>query len=85
MIGDGLAEKRDDHRTLDQYLKHHVPDAECWIYAARQKDFVLQHNLLCLRVMPKRSNEVLVHIDYVSMEVTMGMKEKPVVKNVLGH
>ena len=25
----------------------------------------------------------LVHIDYVSMEVTMGMKEKPVVKNVL--
>ena len=25
----------------------------------------------------------LVHIDYVSMEVTVGMKEKPVVKNVL--
>ena len=25
----------------------------------------------------------LVHIDYVSMEVTMGVKEKPVVKNVL--
>ena len=25
----------------------------------------------------------LVHIDYVSMEVTMGVKEKPVIKNVL--
>ena len=25
----------------------------------------------------------LVHIDYVSMEVTVGMKEKPVMKNVL--
>ena len=25
----------------------------------------------------------LVHTDYVSMEVTMGVKEKPVVKNVL--
>ena len=25
----------------------------------------------------------LVHIDYVSMEVTVGIKEKPVVKNVL--
>ena len=25
----------------------------------------------------------LVHIDYVSMEVTVGVKEKPVVKNVL--
>ena len=132
------------------------------IYAARQKDFVLRHNLLYLRVMPKRSNEDvlvfvvlglkrqvvidgchcflghqgrdsmlnllkerfwwpgmaqrmmmsvrncpkcrifearpqippmepilctepldLVHIDYVSMEVTVGMTDKPVVKNVL--
>ena len=25
----------------------------------------------------------LVHIDYVSMEVTVGIKEKPVVKNIL--
>ena len=25
----------------------------------------------------------MVHTDYVSMEVTMGVKEKPVVKNVL--
>ena len=25
----------------------------------------------------------LVHIDYVSMEVTVGIKEKPVIKNVM--
>ena len=159
---DWLKRKKDDNRTLDQYLKHHIPDAECNIYAARQKDFVLWRNLLYLRVMPKRSNEDvlvfvvpglkrqavtdechrflghqgrdhmlsllkerfwwpgmaqrmmmsvrncpkcrifeakpqiplmepilctellnLVHIDYVSMEVTVGVTEKPVVKNVL--
>lgn len=136
---------------LDQYLKYRMLDAERHIYAARQKDFVLRHNLLYLRVTPKRSNEDvlafvvpglkwqaaidgchrylghqgrdrtlsllrkrlwwpdmaqrmmmsihncpkcriyllctepldLVHIDYVSMEVTVGVKEKPVVKNVL--
>ena len=142
-------------------MKHQVPDAECCIYATHQKDFVLRHNLLYLKVMPKRSNEDilvfvvlglklqaaidgchcylghqgrdrmlsllrrfwwpgmaqrmmlsirncekcrifeakpqippmepilctkpldLVHINYVSMEVTMGVKEKLVVKNVL--
>ena len=159
---DWLGRKKDDHRMLDQYLKHHVPDAECRIYAACQKDFVLRRNLLYLKVMPKRSNEDvlvfvvpglkrqaaidgchrylghqgrdhtlsllrerfwwpgmaqrmmmsvrncpkcrifeakpqippmepilctepldLVHIDYVSMEVTVGMKEKPDVNNVL--
>ena len=34
---------------------------------------------------PIRCTELLdlVHIDYVSMEVTVGVKEKPVVKNVL--
>ena len=153
LIMDWLKRKKDDNRTLDQYLKHHVPDAERHIYAARQKDFVLRRNLLYLRVMPKRSNEDvlvfmvpglkcqaaidgchcylghqgrdhtlsllkerfwwlgmaqrmmmsvrncpkcrifeakpqippmdLVHIDYVSMEVTVGVTEKPVVKNVL--
>ena len=159
---DWLKRKKDDNRTLDQYLKHHVLDAERRIYAACQKDFVLRCNLLYLRVTPKRSNEDvlvfvvpglkcqaaidgchrylghqgrdrtlsllkerfwwpgmaqrmmmsvhncpkcrifkakpqipplepilctepldLVHIDYVSMEVTVGMTEKPVVKNVL--
>ena len=159
----GLAQKKeDDNRTLDQYLKHHVPDAEHRIYAAHQKDFILRRNLLYLRVMPKRSNKDvlvfvvlglkcqvaidrchcylghqgrdcmlsllkerfwwpsmaqrmmmsvcncpkccifkakpqipplepilctelldLVHINYVSMEVTVGMTEKPVMKNVL--
>ena len=143
-------------------MKHEVPDAECHIYTAHQKDFVLQRNLLYLKVTPKRSNEDvlvfvvpglkwqavidgchhylghqgrdrmlsllrerfwwpgmaqrmmlsirncekcrifeakpqippmepilctepldLVHIDYVSMEVTVGVKEKPVIKNVL--
>ena len=162
LVMDWLKRKKDDNRMLDQYLKHHVPDAECRIYAAHQKDFVLRGNLLYLRVMPKRSNEDvlvfvvlglkrqvvidgchhylghqgrdptlsllkerfwwlgmaqrmmmnvhnclkcrifeakpqippmepvlctepldLVHIDYVSMEVTVGVKEKPVVKNIL--
>ena len=162
LIMDWLRRRKDDHRTLDQYLKYQVPDAERRVYAARQKDFVLRRNLLYLRVTPKRSNEDvlafvvpglkrqaaidgchrylghqgrdhtlsllrerfwwpgmaqrmmmsvrscpkcqifeakpqipplepilctepldLVHIDYVSMEVTVGIKEKPVVKNVL--
>ena len=159
---DWLKRKKDDNHTLDQYLKHHVPDAECRIYAACQKDFVLRRNLLYLRVTPERSNEDvlvfvvpglkcqavidgchrylghqgrdrmlsllkerfwwpgmaqrmmmsvrncpkcrifeakpqispmepilctepldLVHIDYISMEVTVGITEKPVMKNVL--
>ena len=162
LLMDWLRRRKDDNRTLDQYLKHHIPDAECCVYATSQKDFVLRRNLLYLRVMPKRSNEDilafvvpglkrqvaidgyhrhlgrqgrdctlslprerfwwpdmaqrmmmsvcncqkcrifeakpqipplepifctepldLVHIDYVSMEVTVGIKEKPVVKNVL--
>ena len=161
-IMDWLKRKKDDNRTLDQYLKHHMPDAECHIYAARQKDFVLRCNLLYLRVTTERSNEDvlvfvvqglkcqvaidgchhylghqgrdrmlsllkerfwwpgmaqrmmmsvrncrkcrifearpqiplmepilctepldLVHIDYVSIEVMVGVTEKPVVKNVL--
>ena len=159
---DWLRRRKDDNRTLDQFMKHEVSDAECHIYAACQKNFVLRCNLLYLKVMPKRSNKDilvfvvpglkrqavidgchhylghqgrdcmlsllrerfwwpgmaqrmklsihncekccifeakpqippmepilctepldLVHIDYVSMEVTVGVKEKPVVKNVL--
>ena len=159
---DWLKRNKDDHRTLVQHLKYHVPDAERCIYAARQKDFVLRCNLLYLGLMPKKSNEDvlvfvvlglkhqaaidgchhylghqgrdrmlsllkerfwwlgmaprmmtsvhncskchifeakpqippmepilctepldLVHIDYVSMEVMVGVTEKPVVKNVL--
>ena len=60
---DWLKRNKDDHRTLDQYLKYHVPNAERRIYAARQKDFVLRRNLLYLRVTPKKSNEdVLVFV-----------------------
>ena len=63
LIMDWLKRKKDDNHTLDQYLKHHFPDAECHIYAARQKDFVFRRNLLYLRVTPKRSNEdVLVFV-----------------------
>ena len=57
LVMDWLRRRKDDNCTLDQYLKHHVPDAECHVYAARQKDFVLWRNLLYLRVTPKRSNE----------------------------
>ena len=60
---DWLKRNKDDHHTLDQYLKYHVPNAECRIYTACQKDFVLRLNLLYLRVTPKKSNEdVLVFV-----------------------
>ena len=63
LVMDWLRRRKDDNRTLDQFMKHEVPDAECCIYTARQKDFVLQHNLLYLKVTPKRSNEdVLVFV-----------------------
>ena len=57
LVMDWLWRRKDDNLTLDQYLKHHIPDAERHVYAAHQKDFILQRNLLYLRVMPKRSNE----------------------------
>ena len=63
LVMDWLRRRKDDNRTLDQYMKHQVPDAERRIYAARQKDFILQCNLLYLKVTPKRSNEdVLVFV-----------------------
>ena len=162
LLMDWLRRRKYNNWTLDQFMKHEVPDAKCCIYAAHQKDFMLWRNLLYLKVTPKRSNEDvlvfvvpglkqqaaidgchrylghqgrdhmlsllkerfwwpgmarrmmlsvrncekycifeakpqippmepilctepfdLVHIDYVSMEVTMGIKEKLVVKNVL--
>ena len=57
LVMDWLRRRKDDNCTLDQYLNHHIPDAERSVYAACQKDFVLRRNLLYLRVMPKRSNE----------------------------
>ena len=63
LVMDWLRRRKDDNQTLDQYMKHQVPDAERCIYATHQKDFVLQCNLLYLKIMPKRSNEdVLVFI-----------------------
>ena len=38
---DWLRRRKDDKWTQDEYLKHHIPDAECCIYAAHQKNFVL--------------------------------------------
>ena len=82
LVMDWLRRRKDDNRTLDQYMKHHVPDVECRIYTAHQKDFVPQRNLLYLRVMPKRSNEdVLVF-------VVPGMKWQAVINEChcyLGH
>ena len=79
---DWLRRRKDDNRTLDQFMKHEVPDAERCIYATRQKDFVLWHNLLYLKVMPKRSNEdVLVF-------VVPGLKRQAVIDGChryLGH
>ena len=39
---DWLRRRKDDNRTLDQFMKHEVPDAKCHIYATHQKDFVLR-------------------------------------------
>ena len=41
LVMDWLRREKDDHRSLDQYLRNQVPDAERRVYAARQKDFVL--------------------------------------------
>ena len=82
LIMDWLRRRKDDHRTLDQYLKYEVPDAECRIYAARQKDFVLKRNLLYLRVTPKRSNE-----DVLAF-VVLGLKRQAAIDGChryLGH
>ena len=79
---DWLRRRKDDNRTLDQYIKHQVPDAECRIYAPCQKDFVLWRNLLYLKIMPKRRNEdVLVFI-------VPGLKQQAVIDGChqyLGH
>ena len=63
LVMEWLRRRKDENRTLDQFMKHQVPDAERHIYATRQKDFVLWRNLLYLKVTPKRSNEdVLVFV-----------------------
>ena len=44
LVMDWLRWRKDDKCTLDQYLKHHVPDAKCHVYAAHQKNFMLRRN-----------------------------------------
>ena len=82
LVMDWLRRRKDENRTLDQFMKHEAPAAECCIYAAHQKDFVLWHNLLYLKVTPKRSNEdVLVF-------VVPGLKRQAVIDgchHYLGH
>ena len=39
LVMDWLRRRKDDNHTLDQYLKYHILDAECHIYAAHQKGF----------------------------------------------
>ena len=82
LVMDWLRRRKDDNRTLDQFMKHEVPDAKRCIYTACQKDFVLRCNLLYLKVMPKRSNEdVLVF-------VVPGLKQQAVIDGChcyLGH
>ena len=44
LVMDWLRRRKDDNWTLDQYMKHQVPNAEHHIYTAHQKDFILRHN-----------------------------------------
>ena len=73
LVMDWLRRRKDDNPTLDQNLKHHIPDAERHIYTVCQKDYMLRHNLLYLRVMPKRSNED------VPVFVVLGLKRQVVI------
>ena len=82
---DWLKRNKDDHRALDQYLKHHVPDAECRIYATRQKDFVLRRNLLYLRVMPKKSNEDVLVFVVPGVETSGGARWVPLLFGASGQ
>ena len=52
LVMDWLRRRKYDNLTLDQFMKHKVPDAKRHIYAAHQKDFVLWRNLLYLKVTP---------------------------------
>ena len=82
LVMNWLRRRKDDNQTLDQYMKHQVPDAECHIYTTCQKDFVLWRNFLYLKVMPKRINEdVLVF-------VVLGLKQQAAIDgchHYLGH
>ena len=46
-------DKNADYRTLEEYLKTVVNSSDTKAYGNRQKDLVLQNNLLFLRDTPK--------------------------------
>ena len=48
---------RNDHRKLEEYLVRVASDYEKHFYAARQKEFTLQDNLLYLQVTPTNSQD----------------------------
>ena len=48
---------RKDHRKLEEYLVRVASDYEKCFYAARQKEFTLQDNLLYLQVTPTNSQD----------------------------
>ena len=48
---------RKDHRKLEEYLARVASDYERCFYAARQKEFTLQDNLLYLQVTPTNSQD----------------------------
>ena len=50
---------RDDHRKLEEYLAGVASDYERCFYAARQKEFTLQDNLLYLQVTPTNSQDTV--------------------------
>ena len=50
---------RDDRRKLEEYLAGVASDYERHFYAARQKEFTLQDNLLYLQVTPTNSQDTV--------------------------
>ena len=53
-----IQQPRKDHRKLEEYLAGVASDYEKRFYAARQKEFTLQDNLLYLQVTPTNSQDM---------------------------
>ena len=54
-----IQQPRKDHRKLEEYLAGVASDYEKHFYAARQKEFTLQDNLLYLQVTPTNSQDMV--------------------------
>ena len=52
-----INQPKEDCRKLEEYLARVTSDYEKWFYVARQKEFVLQDNLLYLQVTPTKSQD----------------------------